>query len=161
MRTSPDFLAVLSRAAVGFDRMTNLMEAARLAADGPSYPPYNIEKTGQDTFEITLAVAGMAEKDIELTTEDNILRVVGRAEEPATERVFLHRGIAGRAFNRSFVLADHVRVEAAALEHGVLRIALRYEVPEALKSRRIEITGLRPANSAVPVSTPPVTEAAA
>lgn len=134
----------LFRSAIGFDRMARLVENARAAAEGPSYPPYNIEKTGEDSYVLTMAVAGFGPQDIDVTAHDNTLTVSGKAAPaptPANQdnaRV-LYRGIAGRAFERRFVLADHIVIEGAQMEHGLLHVALRRQVPEALKPRRIEI----------------------
>lgn len=132
----------LFRSAIGFDRMARLAENARATADGPSYPPYNIEKAGEDSYVLTMAVAGFGPDDIEVTAHDNTLTVAGKAApapaSPENGRV-LYRGIAGRAFERRFVLADHIVIEGAQLEHGLLHVALKRQVPEALKPRRIEI----------------------
>jgi molecular chaperone IbpA len=136
--TSFDF-SPLFRSAIGFDRLSRLMDTAMSAASAPSYPPYNIEKLGDDAYRLTMAVAGFGEGDIELTVQDNTLLVVGRAKEDEGQRAFLHRGIAGRAFERRFVLADHLVVEGATLENGLLHVSLKRVVPEALKPRRIEI----------------------
>lgn len=132
-------LSPLMRAAIGFDRMARLAESARAASEGPAYPPYNIEKTAEDSYVLTMAVAGFGPDDIELTAQENTLVVAGKAPQPGDERRMLHRGIAGRAFERRFVLADHIVVEGARLENGLLHVALRREVPEALKPRRIAI----------------------
>jgi molecular chaperone IbpA len=132
----------LFRSAIGFDRMARLAETARAAADGPSYPPYNIEKAGEDSYVLTMAVAGFGPDDIEVTAHDNTLTVAGKAAPaPAENGRVLYRGIAGRAFERRFVLADHIVIEGAQLEHGLLHVALRRQVPEALKPRRIAIQG--------------------
>ncbi len=137
-------LSPLFRGAIGFDRMARLLETARTAAEGPAYPPYNIEKTGEDSYVLTMAVAGFGPQDIELTAHENTLTVAGKAPQPTDGGRFLYRGIAGRAFERRFVLADHIVVEGAQLENGLLHVALRREVPEALKPRRIEIQGSAP-----------------
>jgi len=129
----------LMRAAIGFDRMARLVETARAASEGPAYPPYNIEKTAEDSYVLTMAVAGFAPQDIELTVHENTLTIAGKAPPAGDERRMLYRGIAGRAFERRFVLADHIVVQGASLENGLLHVALRREVPEALKPRRIEI----------------------
>jgi molecular chaperone IbpA len=129
----------LFRSAIGFDRMARLVETARAAAEGPAYPPYNIEKAGEDSYVLTMAVAGFGPEDIELTAHDNTLTVAGKAPQPQDNSRVLYRGIAGRAFERRFVLADHIVVEGAQLENGLLHVALRREVPEALKPRRIAI----------------------
>ena len=115
---------------LGFDQLERLAERAAKGAEG--YPPYNIEHQGPDGFRITLAVAGFAEDDLSLTVEDRQLVVRGRQTEPEEERVFLHRGIASRAFQRSFVLADGVEVVAAKLENGLLNIDLRRSTPETV-----------------------------
>ncbi len=132
--------APLFRTAIGFDRMARLAETARAAAEGSSYPPYNIEKTGEDSYVLTMAVAGFGPDDIDVVAHENTLTVSGKAPQAQAEngRV-LYRGIAGRAFERRFVLADHIVVEGADLQHGLLHVALRREVPEALKPRRIAI----------------------
>lgn len=132
--------APLFRTAIGFDRLTRLIDTARAAAEGPAYPPYNIEKTAEDAYVLTMAVAGFGPDDLEITAQDNILVVSGKAaSDNEGERRFLHRGIAGRAFERRFVLADHIKVENAELTNGLLHVALKREVPEALKPRRIAI----------------------
>ena len=131
----------LFRSAIGFDRLSRLVDSARAASEGSAYPPYNIEKTGDDAYVLTMAVAGFAPEDLEITAQDNVLTVSGKAA-PATseqERRYLHRGIAGRAFERRFVLADHILVEGADLANGLLHVSLKREVPEALKPRRIAI----------------------
>ncbi|ARC36032.1 heat-shock protein Hsp20 [Paracoccus yeei] len=115
---------------LGFDQLERLAERAAKGAEG--YPPYNIEHQGPDGFRITLAVAGFSEEDLALTLEDRQLVVRGRQTEPEEERVFLHRGIASRAFQRSFVLADGVEVVAAKLENGLLNIDLRRSTPETV-----------------------------
>jgi molecular chaperone IbpA len=120
----------LFRSSVGFDRLAQLMDAAR--DDVPSYPPYNIERTGEDTYRITMAVAGFAENDIEITAQENALTVVGKQS-------LLYRGIAGRPFQRRFELAEYIRVTGASLENGLLHIELVREVPEAVKPRTIKI----------------------
>lgn len=132
--------APLFRTAIGFDRMARLAETARAAAEGSSYPPYNIEKTGEDSYVLTMAVAGFGPDDIDVVAHENTLTVSGKAPQAQAEngRV-LYRGIAGRAFERRFVLADHIVVEGADMQHGLLHVALRREVPEALKPRRIAI----------------------
>ena len=137
--------APLFRSAIGFDRMTRLLDSARNAADSSSYPPYNIEKTGEDAYVLTMAVAGFASDDLEISAQDNVLVVTGKAAQTAEqERRFLYRGIAGRAFERRFVLADHIQVQGADLANGLLHVALKREVPEALKPRRIAIGSSQP-----------------
>lgn len=133
--------APLYRATVGFDRIADLMDRA-LTADvaQPTYPPFNIEKTADDAYRISVAVAGFAPDDLSVEVKDGALHVTARkTPADANEKAYLHRGIATRAFERRFALADHVRVTGAAHEHGMLHIDLVRETPEALKPRRIEI----------------------
>jgi len=132
--------APLFRTAIGFDRLARLVDTATEAAAAPSYPPYNIEKTGDEAYRLTMAVAGFGPEDIDLVVKDNTLVVTGRAggEQPKTE--VLYRGIAGRAFERRFVLADHIVVDGADLQHGLLHVGLKRVVPESLKPRRITIS---------------------
>ena len=134
----------LYRSAIGFDRMARLVETARAAPEGPAYPPYNIEKTGEDSYVLAMAVAGFSPQDIELTVHDNTLTVAGKAPQVSDQQRLLYRGIAGRAFERRFALADHIVVEGASLENGLLHVALRRDVPEALKPRRIAIQSSAP-----------------
>ncbi len=136
--TSYDF-APLFRTAIGFDRLARLMDTAASAAEGPSYPPYNIEKTGDETYRLTMAVAGFRPEDIELTVKENTLFVSGRSATENQQAEVLYRGIAGRSFERRFVLADHIVVDGADLQNGLLHISLKRVVPEALKPRRIPI----------------------
>ncbi|MEO0915695.1 MAG: Hsp20 family protein [Pseudomonadota bacterium] len=134
-------LAPLHRATVGFDQIADMMD--RLLADTaqtPSYPPYNIEKTADDAWRISIAVAGFSEDDLSVELRENALIVSARKTEDGGDRKYLHRGIANRAFERRFTLADHVRVTGASHENGMLHIELLREVPEALKPRRIAIT---------------------
>ena len=132
--------APLHRATVGFDQIAELMDRV-LASDGatPNYPPYNIERTGDDGWRITVAVAGFAEAEISVEQRENGLIVSARKAEDDSARRYLHRGIANRAFQRRFHLAAHVRVTGAMHQDGLLHIELVREVPEALKPRRIEI----------------------
>jgi molecular chaperone IbpA len=130
----------LFRSTIGFDRLMNLVESSTQWADsGNGYPPYNIEKSGSDTYRITLAVAGFAEDELAIETRDTLLIVEGRKNEPEASAAFLHRGIAGRSFKRQFQLADHVKVVGASLNNGLLVIDLVRELPEAMKPRRIAI----------------------
>lgn len=140
----------LFRTAIGFDRLARQLETARLAPDAQSYPPYNIEKTGEDSYALTMAVAGFGPGDIDVVARDNTLTVAGRAPQAEEGRSFLHRGIAGRAFERRFVLADHIVVEGATLENGLLQLSLKRVVPEALKPRRIAVQAGRPAAAEQP-----------
>ncbi|WP_296423220.1 Hsp20 family protein [Yoonia sp.] len=133
-------LTPLYRATVGFDQIADLMDRALSSDVGQNtYPPYNIEKTADDAWRISIAVAGFAENDLAIEVKDRSLQVTARKAEDDTERKFLHRGIATRAFERRFHLADHVRVTGASHENGMLHIDLVREVPEALKPRRIKI----------------------
>ncbi len=135
-------LAPLYRATVGFDQIADLMDRV-LTNDvsQSSYPPYNIEKTADDAYRISIAVAGFSDAELNVEVREQSLVVSGRKAEEEGERTFLHRGIATRAFERKFQLADHVHVTGAAHEDGMLHIDLKREVPEALKPRRIEIAG--------------------
>lgn len=129
----------LYRTLVGFDRIASLMDqAARLDA-APGYPPFNVEQIGDDTFRIELAVAGFGQEDLTIEFKQNLLVVAGQRKQADAQRNFLHRGIAERSFERRFGLADHVLVVGAKLENGLLTIDLVRELPELLKSRKIEI----------------------
>lgn len=131
----------LYRSAIGFDRMANMLDnLSRAEQSQPSYPPYNIELTGEDQYRISMAVAGFGDGELSIETEQNTLTVSGKKGEDSTERQFLHQGIAARNFERRFQLADHVRVENASLENGLLHIDLVREIPEAMKPRTIKIT---------------------
>lgn len=138
-------LAPLYRATVGYDRVADLVDRV-LATDAvqPSYPPYNIEKTGENSYRISIAVAGFAADELQVETRENALIVTARKANETAERTFLHRGIATRAFERRFGLADHVKVTGADHVDGMLHIDLVREVPETLKPRRIQITSARP-----------------
>ena len=135
----------LFRASVGFDRIADLMDRV-LAAEPvqPSYPPYNIEKTDENAYRITVAVAGFSGAELAVEVKDNALVIAARRTEDETGRTYLHRGIATRAFERRFHLADHVRVTGATHADGMLHVDLVREIPEALKPRRIEITQSTP-----------------
>lgn len=134
-------LTPLYRTMVGFDRMANMIDSAARLDGTQSYPPYNIERIGENEFAIEVAVAGFAEDELEIETNDGLLTIAGRKSEDdaAGERQFLHRGIAQRGFLRRFQLADHVIVTGADLRHGLLRVELRRELPEAKKPRKIAI----------------------
>jgi molecular chaperone IbpA len=134
----------LYRSAVGFDRMTSLLDAAQKSAAADSYPPYNIEKTGEDAYRITLAVAGFGAADLDMEVRDGQLVVVGKGDSESDDTQYLHRGIARRAFERRFQLADHVEVKGAELRDGMLVVDLVREIPEAMKPRRIEIGTVAP-----------------
>ncbi len=136
----------LFRSSVGFDRLIHLMDAAQRADEtSSSYPPYNIEKLADDRYRITMAVAGFSQNDITIVAKPNQVTVSGQAKADEATGQFLHRGIAGRAFERRFDVADHIRVESASLENGLLHIELVRELPEAMKPRTIAIT--TPANT--------------
>jgi len=137
-------LSPLFRTAIGFDRLARLVDNAASAPDAQTYPPYNIEKTGAETYRLTLAVAGFRPEEIDVTVRDNTLFVSGRVAQEGKQAEMLHRGIAGRAFERRFVLADHIVVESANLEHGLLYVDVRRVVPEALKPRKIAIGSAAP-----------------
>ena len=134
-------LSPLFRSTVGFDRWSNLFDTALRAGDnGVGYPPYNIEKLGDDNYRVTMAVAGFGEDDIEITAQENLLVVAGKlGETREDDATYLYRGIATRAFERRFSLADHVKITGATLVNGVLTIDLERELPEAMKPRRIAI----------------------
>ncbi len=135
----------LFRATVGFDRVADLMDRV-LAADTvqPTYPPYNIEKTAENAYRITVAVAGFSAEDLNVEVKDSALVIAARKSEEEGSRTYLHRGIATRAFERRFHLADHVRVTGATHADGMLHVDLVREIPEALKPRRIEIARSQP-----------------
>jgi len=139
MRTALDFTP-LFRSTVGFDRMLGALEAATRATGSDNWPPYDIVRTGENEYRIDMAVAGVDQDDITITQERNTLTVTGhRNEEPGGQVEYLHRGIAGRGFERQFELVDHVNVVNACLVNGLLTIKLHRELPEAMKPRRIEI----------------------
>jgi molecular chaperone IbpA len=136
-------LSPLHRFTIGFDNVSRLIDAVgRLDETAVSYPPYNIERFGEDRFRISMAVAGFTEGDLDIELKDNTLTVSGRKEEEeeSDTSTFLHRGIAARAFERRFELAAHIKVKGASLENGLLHIDLEREVPEELKPRKIAIS---------------------
>jgi molecular chaperone IbpA len=133
--------APLFRTAIGFDRLARLVDTAAAGQDAQTYPPYNIEKTGEDTYRLTMAVAGFRPEDLDLIVKDNTLFVSGRVSADAKKTEILYRGIAGRAFERRFVLADHIVVDGADVQNGLLHVGLKRVVPEALKPRKIVIGG--------------------
>ena len=130
----------LFRSTVGFDRVFQLLDSVSSDMGGTGYPPYNIEKVGDNGYRITLAVAGFTDKDIEIVQQENSLKVSGKLGAKDEANAFLHRGIAARAFERRFEVADHVRVTDAKLENGLLHIELVREVPEEKKPRVIPVT---------------------
>ena len=138
MKQAYDF-SPLYRSMIGVDRMADLIESASRTDVDRSYPPYDIEKTADDAYRITLATAGFAETDLEVTAQPNLLIVAGSKGEAEDERTYLHHGLANRSFERRFELADYVVVKGAAYADGLLTIDLAREIPEALRPRRIEI----------------------
>lgn len=139
-------LTPLLRASIGFDRLANMLDSAQRSEDaGPAYPPYNIEKLDENRYRISMAVAGFGESELEITAKEQSLVVTGRKAktEEAGEPSFLYRGIAQRAFERRFDLADHIKITGANLENGLLHIDLVREIPEAKKPRSIAINQVR------------------
>ncbi|MCF4165274.1 Hsp20 family protein [Zavarzinia compransoris] len=139
MRSAFDF-SPLMRSTIGFDRVSRLLDAAaRVDEAATSYPPYNIEKAGEDKYRITMAVAGFAPDQLDVTVNENVLVIAGKGREDKAEVQYLHRGIAARAFERRFELADTIKVVNASFENGLLHVDLVREVPEAKKPRQIAI----------------------
>ncbi len=144
MRNAFDFTPY-RRSTVGFDRLFDFLETASRAEPADNYPPFDLEKMGDDSYRVTLAVAGFKPEEIDITARQNMLVVTGRkASERGRDGNFLHVGIATRAFERRFELADFVRVEGADLSDGLLTIDLVREIPEAMKPRKIAINGVAP-----------------
>lgn len=131
----------LFRSTVGFDRLSRMLETGMLNESESAYPPYNIVKVSDDQYRITMAVAGFTQDEIDITSKENQLLVHGRAQERDDQKgvTYLHRGIAARAFERRFQLADHIKVDGATLENGLLTISLVREIPEEMKPRKIQI----------------------
>ncbi|OCJ02313.1 molecular chaperone Hsp20 [Rhizobium sp. AC27/96] len=148
MATSYDY-APLFRSSVGFDRIFNLLENAQRARSINDWPPYDIVKSDDDTYRISIAVAGFAQDDLDITFQSNLLTVTGKKQETPADG-YLHRGIAGRPFEHRFELADHVRVNGAELSNGLLSIELIREIPEALKPRKISIQSTPTLTSTAP-----------
>jgi molecular chaperone IbpA len=144
----------LYRSTVGFDRLFTMLDSLAQPEQAQTYPPYNIERTGENTYRITMAVAGFDEKELSIEARAHVLHVKGEKseDEAASKSEFLHRGIAKRAFERRFQLADHVEVQTAQLKNGLLHIDLLRTIPEAMKPRRIAI-------AAEPVDAPKTIEA--
>lgn len=138
MRTTIDF-SPLFRSSIGFDRMLNALDAASRVETITNWPPYDIAKTGEDEYRITMAVAGFSQDELDITQEQNMLMVSGQKANEDGSR-YLYRGIAGRSFRRRFELADHLKVVGAALVNGLLTIDLKREIPEAMKPRQIAIS---------------------
>jgi molecular chaperone IbpA len=151
--TTFDF-APLFRTAIGFDRLARLVDTAASSAEASGYPPYNIEKLGDENYRLTMAVAGFRPEELDLVVKDNTLVITGRPANEGPKHEVLYRGIAGRAFERRFVLADHIVVDGADLNNGLLHVGLKRVVPEALKPRRIEVnTNVQPAIANDPAET--------
>lgn len=131
----------LYRSAIGFDRLAQLFDDAQRANAQPSYPPYNIELVSENQYRITMALAGFDRSELEIESERDTLKITGRKRKDDGKRTFLHQGIAARDFEHRFQLADHVRVVGARLDNGMLDIELAREIPEALKPRKIDISG--------------------
>jgi len=131
----------LFRSTIGFDRLARMVDGAARFDAAPAYPPYNIESTGDDSYRLTMAVAGFSRDELDITVEKNSLVISGKAhkEEEETQGRYLHRGIARRAFERRFSLADHIKVNGASLDNGLLHVDLVREVPEEAKPRQIAI----------------------
>jgi molecular chaperone IbpA len=141
----------LFRSTIGFDRLTRLVDAAtRVDNASLAYPPYNIEKTGEDAYRLTMAVAGFSPEELDITVQENSLLVTGKAKKDEEDTRYLHRGIARRAFERRFSLADHIKVVGASLANGMLHVDLVHEVPEAAKPRKVQIASQQPAPVAAP-----------
>jgi molecular chaperone IbpA len=136
--TTLDF-SPLFRSTVGFDRLSRLMDTALRNDEAGGYPPYNIEALGENAYRVTLAVAGFSPEDLTITSQENVLIVSGKMKQPEEGTQFLYRGIAGRAFERRFQLADYIKVTGATLVNGLLNIELAREVPETMKPRTIKI----------------------
>jgi len=134
-------LAPLYRSTVGFDRLFSLLDQVAGVDGAPGYPPYNIERTGENTYRVTLAVAGFSEADLSIEAKEDTLTIRGEKQVKDTEKSgeVLYQGIAARAFERRFQLADHVQVKGASLENGLLHVDLVREIPEAMKPRQIPI----------------------
>lgn len=147
MRTTFDF-APLWRSTIGFDHLAGLVDSALRQATEDNYPPYNIERSGEDHYLITLAVAGFGADDITVTAEQNALTIEGRNPDKAAGE-FLYQGIAARPFRRVFNLADYVQIKQASFQDGLLIIDLVREVPEAMKPRRIQIAGGSPTSAQI------------
>lgn len=129
----------LFRSTIGYDRLMQLADTATRFESGDGYPPYNIESTGENAYRLTMAVAGFAADEIDVTVKENALLVTGRSKKEDEKKTYLYRGIARRAFERRFQVADHIKVVGASLDNGLLHVDLAREIPEAMKPRKIEI----------------------
>ena len=128
----------LYRSTVGFDRLFSMLDSA--GNEAPTYPPYNIERTGENAYRITMAVAGFKDDELSVEAKEHALTIKGEKAEEESDREILYRGIAARSFERRFQIAEHVRVNGASLENGLLHVDLVREIPEAMKPRKIEIS---------------------
>ena len=160
MRTAYDF-SPFYRSMIGVDRMADLVDSAMRREGDSGYPPYDVEKTGEDGYRISLAAAGFGVHELDITAQPNLLIVAGRKAKADAPRTYLYQGIAGRDFEQKFELADYVVVKSAAYDNGVLTIDLVREVPEALKPRRIEIGAANPTPNLRRVNTAPADRQAA
>ena len=131
----------LFRSTIGFDRLMRLADTATRLDSGNAYPPYNIESTGENAYRLTMAVAGFAADELDITVQENALLVTGKSKREEEGKEYLYRGIARRAFERRFQLADHIKVAGASLDNGLLHVDLVREIPEAKKARTIPIGG--------------------
>jgi molecular chaperone IbpA len=137
----------LFRSTIGFDRLARLVDSAtRVDNSAHSYPPYNIEKTGEDAYRLTMAVAGFSQNDINITVQENTLLIVGKGQKEIENGRYLHRGIARRAFERRFSLAENIKVTGASMDNGMLHVDLVREIPEAAKPRTVKIVTGEPAS---------------
>ncbi|UYM15123.1 Hsp20 family protein [Endozoicomonas euniceicola] len=146
MRTIDVDFSPLYRSAIGFDRVAHLLEGMASSHQNSKqggYPPYNIELLAENQYRITMAVAGFAEDELDIESRENVLVVQGKKQTDDTERQYLHQGIAERNFERKFQLADYVKVTGAQMDNGLLHIELEREIPEAMKPRKISISGQR------------------
>jgi molecular chaperone IbpA len=149
----------LFRSTIGFDRLTRLVDAAtRVDSAALAYPPYNIEKTGEDAYRLTMAVAGFSPDELDITVHESSLLVTGKAKKDEDQDRYLHRGIARRAFERRFSLADHIKVVGATLANGMLHVDLTREVPEEAKPRKVQIGTSQPEQVTVAPQQEPVTQ---
>ena len=135
----------LFRSTIGFDRLARLVDTAnRVDSTAQAYPPYDIETTGEDAYRLTMAVAGFSREELDITVHENTLIVTGKAQKDDESGRYLHHGIARRAFERRFSLADHLKVTGASLDNGLLHVDLVREVPEAMKPRTVKIGTVEP-----------------
>ena len=150
MRSAFDF-APYRRSTVGFDRLFDMLENGGVGNGGENYPPFDLRKTGENDYQIDLAVAGFKPEEIDITAQQNVLLVSGRKRDESEDKGsdYIYRGIANRSFERRFALADHIQVKGADLKDGLLSIELVREIPEAMKPKKINIGGSQPKQSAI------------